>query len=333
VTGRLWPLPLKWVGILAALLGVVAIGAVLAFAGSARAYVLIFGRLLLGAFGLWLIGSVLVALAVGKVRPMTRAIARRYRRQTQAKQFWWSMAWNAALGCGLVTLSVTHFGLSAGALQAKCYNEDRRYSDHQSLGACSLLIDHWTLRGSVPTQDAYLARGNSWRRLGNMDHALEDYTSAIRFDPTNVPAYESRGMTYVQKGDSAHAIADFTSAVRLSPDDPDVLFLRGYAYQTVVHDPRRAIADYTAALRLKPDDVGPMAQRAFSYRAIGDYPHAIADFSTLISKRPNDPSLYLARSRAYAAAGNSEWAEDDRATAIRLDPQLAKGGPAVKPPE
>jgi Tfp pilus assembly protein PilF len=311
-------------GVVIGLCVAVALAVILISADTARIYLPILVRLLVGATGLWSIGAVLVGLGTGKVRPMSWRFGAKYRRRTQARAFWLAMAWNGTLGAILLTLSFMHFGISSSALQGRCYNEHGRVSLRQSLGACTLLIDHWTLRGSVPLADAYLARGNAYRRLGDGARALADYSAAIRLDPNYIAAYESRGMTYIQNGQSSRGMTDFNSAILWSPYDPDLYFLRGYAYQTVGHDPKQAIADYTAALRLKPDFLGPIAQRANCYRAIGDYPHAIADLSAVIRERPNDPQLYLLRSQAYAAVGNGEWAEDDRATALRLDPTLGK---------
>jgi tetratricopeptide (TPR) repeat protein len=322
--------PLLIAGVVASLCALVALVLVFATVDAARVYLIILFRLLMGAVGIWSIGSVLVGLSIGKVRPMSRGISRRYRRRTQPQQFWRALAWNGTLGAILLTLSFMHFGLSSAALQTRCYDAQGQLPARQSIEACSLLIDHWTLRGSVRSQDAYLARGNSYRRDGNAAHALADYSSAIRIDPKYIAAYENRGMTHLQAGQSGEALDDFTSAIAYSPDDPDLYFLRGYAYQTVVHDPKRAIADYTAALRLKPDFMGPLAQRAACYRAIGDYTHAIADLSAVIRQQPNDADLYLQRSAVYAAAGNAQWAEDDRATAGHLDPSLLKAPNAAQ---
>jgi len=326
-----WPSPLRLAGILAALCALVAVIVVFITVDAARVYLPILFRLLIGAVGIWSMGTVLVGLGTGKVRPMWRGISRRLRRRTEARQFWRALAWNGTLGAALLTLSFMHFGLSSSALQDRCYNQQGTVPLRQSLDACSLLIDHWTLRGSVRPADAFLARGNVYRRMGNVTHALSDYSNAIGLAPDYVAAYENRGMAYIEAGQSARGMSDFNSAILWTPDDPDLYFLRGYAYQTVLHDPKRAIADYTAALRLKPDFLGPIAQRAACYRAIGDLPHAIADLSAVIRERPDDPTLYLQRSDAYAAAGNAEWAEDDRATAARLDPSLAKAPAAGSP--
>jgi Flp pilus assembly protein TadD len=40
---------------------------------------------------------------------------------------------------------------------------------------------------------------------GYFDHAIADYTEAIRLDPKNAVAYNNRGLAYRAKGDNDHA--------------------------------------------------------------------------------------------------------------------------------
>ncbi|MBV9527236.1 tetratricopeptide repeat protein [Sphingomonas sp.] len=289
--------------------------------------------LLIGALGIWLYCSAALGVRTGRAKPLMRGFARSYHRDAMPKRFWGAIAWNVVIAALMIAAAT--FGLwraSADALESECYNGEGTNSARQSLDACNQLLRQVLYRRYIDSANVFLARGNANRRVGDSRHALADYSAAIRLQPGFVAALESRGLTHAQRGEAAAAIADFSSAMKLTPDDPDVYFDRGYTYQTVLNDPGHAIADYTAALKLKPDYLGPLAQRARCYAAIGNYAQAIAGFSEVIRQQPNDPDIYLDRSKAYAASGNAEWAEDDRQTAIHLDPSLAAHVPAVKAP-
>jgi tetratricopeptide (TPR) repeat protein len=55
--------------------------------------------------------------------------------------------------------------------------------------------------------DAYYFRGNSYRAKNLMDKAVDDYTKAIKINPTFGGAYNNRGAIYKNKGELDKAIA------------------------------------------------------------------------------------------------------------------------------
>jgi tetratricopeptide (TPR) repeat protein len=68
---------------------------------------------------------------------------------------------------------------------------------------------------------ALMVRGNAYRAKGDLDHAIDDYTAAINFQPF-AQLFHERGVAYRMKGDREHAIDDFKYAVHLLPkDSPD----------------------------------------------------------------------------------------------------------------
>jgi tetratricopeptide (TPR) repeat protein len=55
--------------------------------------------------------------------------------------------------------------------------------------------------------------------MGEYDKAIDDYTQAIRFDPTDAVAYYNRGNAYYfGKGDRNRARADWTKALEIDPN-------------------------------------------------------------------------------------------------------------------
>jgi pimeloyl-ACP methyl ester carboxylesterase len=78
---------------------------------------------------------------------------------------------------------------------------------------------------------------------GNYDHAIQDYTEAIRQNPQSASAFPSRGSAYLDKGDYDQAVQDFNQAIRLDPQSASALNGRGYAYF--------AKGNYDPAVRLR----------------------------------------------------------------------------------
>jgi tetratricopeptide (TPR) repeat protein len=68
-----------------------------------------------------------------------------------------------------------------------------------------------------PGANDYYNRGNANYLKEDYDHAIADYTEAIRLDPTFARAYYNRGFAKRAKGDSANASADIAKAMLLNP--------------------------------------------------------------------------------------------------------------------
>jgi tetratricopeptide (TPR) repeat protein len=170
------------------------------------------------------------------------------------------------------------------------------------------------------------SRGFAYGAKGDVDHAIAEYTEAIRFDPRYPIAYNNRGVAYGAKGDNDHAIADYTEAIKLNPRVASAYANRGRAYRAK-GDYEHAIADYTKAIQLDSKYAAFYNNRGLAYAAKGDNDHAIANYTEAIKLDPKLADAYENRGRAYRAKGQNDRAVRDFKEAIRLDPQLA---PALK---
>jgi tetratricopeptide (TPR) repeat protein len=116
------------------------------------------------------------------------------------------------------------------------------------------------LRRKEPVAQAYRARGQAKRSLGNAAAALEDYGTALRLEPSSA-AHAFRGWLYLELNSPQLARADFEQAIRLDPGNADARAGRGRTLvaagevETAVAEARRAVqlarpyeaADATAA--------------------------------------------------------------------------------------
>ncbi len=57
---------------------------------------------------------------------------------------------------------------------------------------------------------AIFNRGFAYDKLGDVDRAIEDYSTALQIDPNNAYCYYNRGISLDKKGKSEEAVRNFT---------------------------------------------------------------------------------------------------------------------------
>ena len=120
-------------------------------------------------------------------------------------------------------------------------------------------------------------RGLSLAMLGQTRPAISAYSQAIKFDPLYVPARINRALAYYNDmGDYTAAANDFSEAIRLEPTNAAHYFKRGVAYAK--HGmTERAIASYSEAIRLDPKLAEAYYNRGVAYANIGKSAEASRD--------------------------------------------------------
>lgn len=158
--------------------------------------------------------------------------------------------------------------------------------------------------------ESWSAKAEKAAKAGELDQAVEDWTSALRIWNTGdgkskkAKALASRGELYLKAGEMEGAIADFTAALKLDPKKAAWFEKRGEA-------------------QLKQERLA----------------EAISDFYSATKLDINLGAAYLHRGEAYEKQGDLKFAKEDYKTACRLKVKdacaLAKGEPpaAEKPKE
>jgi len=133
--------------------------------------------------------------------------------------------------------------------------------------------------GSLDSAEAYLRRGDQYSEIRDFDHAIADYSQAIRLKPNYPEAYNNRGLSYSLFGkiDMPKAIADFSQAIKLRPDYPYAFNNRGVAYMASGY-PDEALSDFNHAIQLQPDFPQAYGNRGNAYLREGHIALAIHDF-------------------------------------------------------
>jgi len=111
----------------------------------------------------------------------------------------------------------------------------------------------FSLAGCFPSFDAeaeeHFYQGIEYRRQGNNDSAMEEFTRAIELDPEYYFAYYNRALVYYQSGELESSLADYSRAIELHPDNAYWTFERGFLHLEL-GDREKAIIDLERSLEL-----------------------------------------------------------------------------------
>jgi serine/threonine protein kinase/Tfp pilus assembly protein PilF len=177
----------------------------------------------------------------------------------------------------------------------------------------------------VPSREAeaLLTRANQSQRAGDNRKAIEEYSDAIRLDPSLVNAYTGRGLSYYRTGDRDRAFDDYTTAIRLEPNTrrASVPYLNRAIVWRERGNAERAFEDIEQALRLDPKFSLAFNTRGNLHYDRREYDRALADYNEAITLDPSYAQAYANRGNVHAARRDPQRALDDYSTALRLDPR------------
>jgi tetratricopeptide (TPR) repeat protein len=86
----------------------------------------------------------------------------------------------------------------------------------------------------------YASRGLAWEHLGNLDHALADFSTSIRLDPDFAIPLNLRGNVRAFQGDYAGAINDYDQALKIDPSMSEALVNREQVQRVMQMKPASA---------------------------------------------------------------------------------------------
>lgn len=117
--------------------------------------------------------------------------------------------------------------------------------------------------------DAYLNRGNIYRKSDDHEKAIADYSKAIELNPKNSVACNNRGLVYYKMKNYKSAMKDYNQAIKLNPKYADAYCNRGLVWHKL-KEYRKAIEDYTKAIEINPAKKKFYKCRANSYLRLND---------------------------------------------------------------
>lgn len=173
-----------------------------------------------------------------------------------------------------------------------------------------------------PNNDGiYNNRGIAKKSMKDYDGAMADFNKALKINPKSVNSLINRSLIKQIKDDKAGAVKDLNQVILIRPHYEQAYFLRGNA-RLDLKDYASAIKDFDVCLKLDPKYALAYTNRGVAKQRLGDSKGAIMDYNTALEI---DPTIALAYKNRGLAKGqlNRSGAEDDLATAVKLDPMLA----------
>lgn len=204
----------------------------------------------------------------------------------------------------------------------------------EALAACEEAIRLWDLEdalrgegeaiGTEPER-AWVYFNRAWARAGGGDWegAIADYSTAKRFDPSNVQYSTCRAYAYCQVGRYQDAFVDAQEAAQLAPGNAQALAARGMVYHWIKRLDK-ALEDYDEAVQVDPRYPDAFYGRGRVKQDQGDLSGAIADYSKALALRPAYWEAYYYRAVASGTRGDLQSTIRDYGEAIRLNPRYAE---------
>jgi Caspase domain/Tetratricopeptide repeat len=92
-----------------------------------------------------------------------------------------------------------------------------------AIAACGRIIDRGQVKNGYSLAVAFTHRGQAYENKGDTDHAIADFSDAIRLKPSVAGYFAQRGGVEDKSGNVAAAQADFRKAASLDPKNQDAL--------------------------------------------------------------------------------------------------------------
>jgi tetratricopeptide (TPR) repeat protein len=165
------------------------------------------------------------------------------------------------------------------------------------------------------TAQFYDARGKAWAAKGDNARAIQDFSEAIRLDPSRPAFFNNRGVAWRNEDEFAHALEDYSQAIRLDPSF--ALYHKNRSQVWSPENVERILGDLTEAIRLDPHDAELYRMRGREWADIGDHDRAIEDYHEAVRLDPTDPRHHFGRGQAWFAKKDYDSAIQDFDEAIR----------------
>ena len=178
------------------------------------------------------------------------------------------------------------------------------------------------LRSLPEEYEGYFLRGVAKYNLNDLQGALQDFSSAIFYNPAHPMAYQYRGITQSRLGQYEEALADFNRAIELRPNASGVYYSRAVTH-FLNQQFGPAVADYTRFLRLEPSDAQGYVNRGTAYLYASDTTAALSDYNRAIKVNPYVPDSYLRRGLVAMMRGQTTEGVEDMNRTLALDSTFA----------
>jgi tetratricopeptide (TPR) repeat protein len=165
----------------------------------------------------------------------------------------------------------------------------------------------------------YFDKGRLYFYDNKPDSAIIWFTESIRYIP-DASAYYNRGLVKHSLADFSNAAEDFSQAIRINPSDADSWINRA-SCKTELCDYQGALSDLDSAEKKNSSDSLIWYNRGIALVLIGRNREAAEEFSKVIKADPKDRRAFFQRGEAYFACREFILAASDYSHALMLYPK------------
>ena len=175
------------------------------------------------------------------------------------------------------------------------------------LGDNMAAIESYEIALSLDPNHKPSRQGLAQVRNGGDEILLAELDTLILLGEANSQTFKQRGFYRMSHGDLNSAIEDFTSAIQKDNFDPENYFYLAWAYSRQKNW-KRAEENYTQAIELEPQNPEYYLARGQSRFQNGQTEPALADFTVAVSIDPGHASGHYHKGIAYQKLGNKDLA-------------------------
>ena len=180
--------------------------------------------------------------------------------------------------------------------RSDCYSELGLYDN--AIADISKVIE------KEASSETLCSRADYYRLSGNLDKAIEDFTSAIEDSPNFYYAYYKRGWCYELKKDFKKALEDYNIGIEMFEDYPYLYLMRG---ELRLQEGNKADADADFQMVIQKDTIADGGScRQYALHFLGRDKEAEEWMDKVIASDPDDAGFYYDKACLYARMGRLE---------------------------
>lgn len=169
----------------------------------------------------------------------------------------------------------------------------------------------------------YAAEAQTLKELGQLEQAIELYTTAIEAYPQDMDLRYARGLYAADFGDLDLAIDDFETILTAEPDNADALNALGYTLADQTDRYQEAMDYILQAHQLKPDEPAILDSLGWVLYKLGKYQEALKYLHKAVSANP-DAEIAAHLGEVLWMLGNHGQAKEIWNKALTSEPDSKK---------
>ena len=179
----------------------------------------------------------------------------------------------------------------------------------------------WVVADVPDAAKPHFDYGSALQNEGKSDEAIEQYKTAIQFNPKYADAHMNLGSALTSQAKFDAAIPHMETALRLEPNNGDYHLMYANLLQRIGRNDEAA-SHFEAGIRLKPNSADAHYSYAAFLVAVGKNDDYISELRTVLRLKPNYPYAELRLADALLANGNLKEAEGHYLAILRKDPEV-----------